>query len=259
MADETKVAIEVAPENEIALVPQFHAVAVNATEMAAAKTSIQIFLRSKLNALRSEREEAQANLDAAKKHKWKFSSFASLVSRIQKKELYYGKLLSACEAGYTIVPNMEMQVFAIRVKRDKPIEKALATQEKWEAHASVEDEEEQRLPVGEGRYENPSAFVSNKRWNTTDEKGVITHHHLQRATSFDEMEFPLAVAHPLVMDATAAAMQRKIFDRIGIVSDSRMTTRGKDPIVLGQIRMREAYGYRTASFLIAWYLDPRTL
>jgi hypothetical protein len=71
------------------------------------------------------------------------------------------------------------------------------------------------------------------------------------------MEFPLAIAHPLVMDATAAAMALKIFDRIGVVNN-RNQSRG-DPIVLGQITRKDGYSTKTASFLIAWYLDPRTL
>ena len=52
-------------------------------------------------------------------------------------------------------------------------------------------------------------------------------------------------------------MSMKIFDRIGIVRDRQQTS--GDPIVLGQITRKVGYQLKTASFLIAWYLDPRTL
>ena len=61
------------------------------------------------------------------------------------------------------------------------------------------------------------------------------------------------------MDATAAAMAMKIFDRIGVVPQTRRKGYRGDPIVLGQITRKEGWQTKTASFLIAWYLDPRTL
>lgn len=79
---------------------------------------------------------------------------------------------------------------------------------------------------------------------------------IKKAVSFAELEFPLAIAHPVVMDATSHAMALKIFDRIGIVPQS---LRHGDPIVLGQIIRKQGWQTKTASFLIAWYLDVRTL
>lgn len=60
------------------------------------------------------------------------------------------------------------------------------------------------------------------------------------------------------MNVVAAAMAKKIFDRIGIVPRTQQRLRG-DPIVLGQITRKEGYQTKTASFLIAWYVDARTL
>jgi hypothetical protein len=81
----------------------------------------------------------------------------------------------------------------------------------------------------------------------------------QTCTGWEDIEFQLAIAHPLVMDATAAAMAMKIFDRIGVVPQTARNGYRGDPIVLGQITRKEGYSTKTASFLIAWYLDPRTL
>jgi hypothetical protein len=249
--------LAVQPETDLALVPQFHAVAVNATEMKNATAGIKKWLEAKLLSIDAEIVQLQETLDAAIRHKWKSSGFKSQLQREKYKQMYYQKLLAAVHAGYTIVPSMECEMFAIRVKREKPIETAHYLDTRWEANARISDESEQRLPIGEGRYESPKQLVTNKKWDTKNDKNEIVHHHLQKAVEFADMEFPLAIAHPLVMDATAAAMALKIFDRIGVVNN-RNQSRG-DPIVLGQITRKDGYSTKTASFLIAWYLDPRTL
>lgn len=62
-------------ENELAVaVPSFHAVALNATDMIAAKSKIRGWLADKLCSIEDEQTEVQASLDSAKKHKWKTSS-----------------------------------------------------------------------------------------------------------------------------------------------------------------------------------------
>jgi hypothetical protein len=244
-----------ADETELAIVPQFYAVAVNATEMAAAKGGIVTWLRNKLYSIEAEILHSTELLDRAVKYKLKQSAFKSQLQRQKQAKLYYGKLVAACEAGYTIVPNMPVDVFAIRVKRDGPaVKAALSTTTYKSDGATLADEQEQRLAIGDGRYESPVQRVTNERWETNDEKGNTKHNVLTTPVDFAEMEFPLAVAHPVVMDATAKAMALKIFDRIGIVSD-----RSGDPFVLGQITRKVGWQTKTASFLIAWYLDPRTL
>jgi hypothetical protein len=257
--------LTVQQETDLALVPQFHAVAVNATEMANAKTGIKKWLEAKVLSIESEIAQLQETLDAAIRHKWKSSGFKSQLQREKQKQLYYQKLLAAVHAGFTIVPNMEVNVFAIRVERESP---------KWcgdyrtssysysSAAPSVPDEDEQRLPVGEGRYESPQqTFIEqrDKKKQMKDGKEVEVYAVEQTCTGWKDIEFPLAIAHPLVMDATAAAMAMKIFDRIGVVPQTRRKGYRGDPIVLGQITRKEGWQTKTASFLIAWYLDPRTL
>jgi len=246
-------------ENDFGIQPQFQAVAVNATEMKAANEGIKTFLRNKLAAVQCEIDEAQAALDSATKHKWKTSTFKNIMLRRKQEHLYYSKLLAACEAGFTIIPNMEVDVFAIRVKRDKPAHKVVQNirtssySDPW-----INDESEQRLPVGEGRYESPTQTVEVDKSEGVNAKGEKTFVTTWIPDGFAQLDFPLSVAHPVVMDATARAMAMKIFDRIAVVPKTRSAGRG-DPIVVGQITRKHGYTTKTASFLIAWYLDPRTL
>lgn len=251
--------LAVPQENDLALQPQFHAVAVNATEMKAANEGIKNFLRAKVASIQQEIDETQAALDAAIKHKWKSSTFKGIVLRRKQEHMYYGKLLAASEAGYSIVPNMEADIFAIRVKRLNPIQTAHDQSKSYNPSIpSLPDEEEQRLPIGEGDYKSPEQTFSSHKWDSKDDKGEIVHHASASAVEYADLNFPLAVAHPVVMDATAHAMAMKIFDRIGIVNNHKFQRKG-DPIVLGQITRKIGWQTKTASFLIAWYLDPRTL
>jgi hypothetical protein len=247
------------------LQPQFHAVAVNGTEMIQASNGIQNWLRMKVQSIDNEIAETQAIYDSAVRNKWKSSTFKTQLQRHGQKRLYYSKLLAASEAGYTVVPNMEVSVFAIRVKRETPKWSGDAGKSQYSyssAAPSVPVEEEQRLPIGEGRYESPLVAFSedrHKQKEMKDGKEVEMYAVEQYCDGFQELEFPLAVAHPLVMDATARAMAMKIFDRIGVVPQTHQRGYRGDPIVLGQITRKEGWQTKTASFLIAWYLDPRTL
>ena len=263
MTDALTVVSGAAIEKDAKIAVTHQAVAMSAQDMMRAQITVKDFLGAKLVGLDAEIAEVQATYEAAVKHKWKSSTFLSQLSRLKAKRLYYGKLLAACEAGYTVVPNMDCAVFAIRVKREKPVEWDQGQPMEYEHNAPhLRDEEEQRLPVGEGRYENPKQTVRTTEDKFTDPKtGKLMRKMYAEAVDFCDLEFPLAVATPMIMDATTAAMQAKIFDRIGVVIGKNQTVRERkgDPLVIGQIRMKEGYGYKTASFLIAWYLDPRTL
>jgi len=244
-------------ENELALIPQFHAVAVNATEMKAATEGIKAWLQAKVGALNSIVDETHAALDSATRNGWATKTLRAAYLREKNRHLYYGKLLAAVEAGYTIVPNMDVDVFAIRVKREKPAEGSLTITSLWNTTPSVDEEKEQRLEIGDGRYESPRQLVRTSHRMVKNSEGKELHENTVIPVGFSDLEFPMAVAHSVVMDATAQAMSLKIFDRIGIVP---RTKRRGDPIVLGQIIRREnSWRLKTASFLIAWYLDPRTL
>lgn len=243
-----------------AMVPSFHAVAVNATEMAESKNQIKVFLETKTAEIEQERLEMQGALDVAIMRKWASTSLKNQVRRIVKRKIYYDKLLEAVNAGFVIVPNMPVDVFAIRIKGDRPSWSHDYGDSKHgfnNASPSVPDETAQELPAGDGNYQSPLVEFSENRV-TSGEGNDKMYHVTQKCEGFQDIEFPLAAAHPLVMNATNRAMVMKIFDRIGIVPQTGRKLRG-DPIILGQIVRKEGYSEKVASFLIAWHLDFRTL
>jgi hypothetical protein len=256
MSDE--LVVQEKPQDEI--VPSFHAVAVNATEMAESKSQIKLFLEAKVMEIEQERVEMQAALEVALTRKWAHIPLRNQVRRIVKRKLYYDKLLAAMNAGFVIVPNMNVDVFAIRVKGNDPswnYDHGVSKSGFRSASPIVPDEKAQELPVGIGGYQSPLVEFNETR-QTLGEGDQKEYHVTQKAEGFKDIEFPLAAAHPIVMDVTNRAMVLKIFDRIGIVPQVGRRLRG-DPIILGQIVMKQGWSEKVASFLIAWHLDMRTL
>lgn len=244
---------------EAAMVPSFHAVAVNATEMASQRESIGSFLRAKVSSLALELQEMTAAYDVARTRKWASSALRNQVSKITKTKTYYDKLLVAVDLGMTIVPNMPCDIFAIRVDKAIPRNKYQDGKgsTEWSAAPVVRDEREQHLPAGEGLYVSPvREFEQNKNERIVDGKTIV--YVSQTIRAYEDIEFPLAAAHPVVMEAADEAMKALIFDRIGIVPQTGRKLRG-DPIILGQIVRRDGYNEKVVSFLIAWHLDVRTL
>jgi len=241
------------------MTPSFHAVAVNATEMAAQRDHIGSFLRAKVSSLDLELSEMTSAYDVARTRKWASSALKNQVRKITSQKNYYDKLLAAVDLGMTIVPNMPCDIFAIRVKKEIPSRKYQHGQgpTEWSAAPVVHDEKEKHLPAGDGLYVSPiREFEQDKEENVVDGKKTV--YVNQVICDYEAIEFPLAAAHPVVMEATDAAMKSLIFDRIGIVPATGRKLRG-DPIILGQIVRREGYNEKVTSFLIAWHLDVRTL
>lgn len=253
---------ELAVTSEEQLVPSFHAIAVNATEMQQSTTQIKAFLEGKVASLDVEVKELSDALDVAVKNKWAVKTYRSQLKKVESRRLYYSKLVSALHAGFTIVPNMDCDVFAIRTKK--------TVWPKWNGNSGtshysysgasprVPDEKEMVLAVGAGEYKSPIQAFHENQSKTEDDGGKELYHVRQVCDGYADIEFPFAAAHSVVMDATSRAMALKIFDRIGIVPQTGRRLRG-DPIILGQIVRKEGYSEKVASFLIAWHLDVRTL
>lgn len=246
---------------DMAMVPKIHAVAINATEMAEANKEITVFITAKLASIQAEKDGITEAYMVAEQNGWKTDALAATEKRLIRDLEYYGKLLLALEAGYTVVPNMPCDQFAIRVDRKSATRfSSYKTDERhtpsnWQMD-HIPDQKEQILPAGEGRYESPTPTTDDDS-STHTRDGKLVHTRFIQVTGFDAIEFPFAAAVPVVMSATQAAMALKLFDRIGIVPQE--VKRNMDPIILGQIVRRENGRDRVASFLIAWHLDMRTL
>ena len=226
-------------------------VAVTPSELPIAQREVGEWCQRKIIALSKELREQRENMRQAKKLKWKHSGWLTAANKTKKRMVYYTKLKLAIQHGYLIIPNFNVDVIAVRVQRTVPSE-AVGT---FVTKAEL-------LPPGVGRYvDNKLAGYkethSLKRHDGTTERTTEFHPMSYSA----ELDFPATLVKPVILAETNRAMALRVFDRIGIVRESRKS----DPIVVGQIinpttptssvRLHPT----CVSFFIAWWLDTQDL
>jgi hypothetical protein len=229
-------------------------VAEHPADMQIAQSRLAEWFRQKISIIKQDADDAAENLGIATKAGWKATTFERQKRVTRKRMAFYEKCLAAVEAGYTIVPNFPVDVFAIRTAKRKP--KSGISESRWETF----QQEAQELPIGSGRYVEPLPTVRQRSVDYKDSKtGLIESKKQYYPKDFDEeIEFPISIAKPRVMEATHRAMAGKFFDEIGCLP-TRRAKKG-DPIVTGAVIMRNGqYTTHRVTFLIAWWIDTRQL
>jgi hypothetical protein len=233
--------------------PLVHLVARNPVEMQAARTGLIDWLRRKLVAIDKDVEDYQASLDQAIKNKWNKAGLRKAVNQAISQRTFYEKVLTAVEAGYTIIPEFPIDVFAIRVDRDFATE---PNQVSRYGKPDVPLESADILPEGDGDY--VSNVPKARSWQETRTNAIgdkYTLYHLD-SDELQDVAFPVRAARVEVMSATAEAMALRVFDQIGICP----ATKKADPLIIGQVLMpMKNYTQKMVSFLIAWHLNLNEL
>ncbi len=185
----------------------------------------------------------------ARDHKWATGAMSRAHTAAVKRVEFYTKIKLALEAGYCIVPNFPVDMFAVRTKRRKPNRH----DSKW--RGDVTRQTAQTLPAGEGEYQNPTALVSSRVVDRDEKNNAIVRYF---ASGWDQLEFPFTTAKPQILEATQRAMADKFFDEIGVLPGK---AKKQDPIVVGRIidPRSTTYNQVRVTFLIAWWIDTRVL
>jgi hypothetical protein len=230
-----------------------HLIARNPNEMALARTNMEQWLRQKVAACEREENDLFAALEKAMSAEWDADALKRSSGLSEKRTQFYRKALIAVEAGYTLIPNFPIDVFAMRVKRNSPPRHdEVSSYSTPRAHVP----EPSSLPAGEGRYVSGETVRGRKGDYMETKDGKEIKKYFFTTTDYAEVEFPIAAAQAEVMTATQEAMTLKVFDAIGICPPQRKG----DPLIIGQIMMPgPRWNRKTVSFLIAWHLDLRTL
>lgn len=228
-------------------------------EMSQAQDGLIAWCQRKVASMQHEAAELAENLAIAVKNKWKTDTLRRHAGLATKRVTFYEKILAALQAGYCIVPNFPINLFAIRTDRDKPLEKMIVGS--YEAGSSNFQQNAKILPAGEGEYKDPDPHVMMDKDETRDPAtNQIKKTFTQWAYRFDdEIEFPIQMAKPAIMEATSRAMQLKIFDQLGILLPH---TAKADPLIVGEILDPRSPGWgqrKRIAFIIAWHLDVRDL
>lgn len=252
-----------------------HLIATSPLEMQAARGDLQAWLEQRLTILERDIIEANRALEEARKNNWSTIAFTAARNRAVDEETFYNKILAAVEAGYTIIPDFPIQVFAVRRGED-PRQETMT-------FVGVHNGRNTGLgrpiptdsaPAGVGDYRNPLPAVSDwTRENTLATPENKQPRYYTTVTRWRHpaapISFPKTSARSPVMRATAKAMKEKTFDRIGVclptteVAGGRQVQQGVragDPLIIGQIvGKRVGSRQKVVSFIIAWHLDLNEL
>jgi len=217
-------------------------------EMANAQQGLIVWMDQKIAGLRAELAEAEENLATAKRMKVRTEGWVRVIRRAQSRVTYYEKARTALEEGYCIIPDLPVQLIAVKTTRKKPPKK-WRSGKAWQANEATA----LALPEGVGRYVDTSVEVEEREVAVPDKDYTRTEH---RAIDFLDVDFPFKVVKPQILLGLEAAMKRKLFDEIGVLP---ATNRGGDPILVGRIKRKEGYTERALTFLIAWWIDTSDL
>lgn len=238
--------------------PDLHLTAETPAEMTECQGSLIAWMKWKVEACRVEQKELQESYEYAAKQKWRTVTLKRHADLAAKRLMYYEKILGALEAGYYIVPNFPVELFAIRTEKNgvKWGYLKLSYPHGGDPGNSFPNPA-QELPPGEGEYRNPFPSV---RYNVREEKdgsGALVAKHHYVPDGWKEIEFPITMSKPQIMKMVDRAMALKVFDEIGVLP----RTKKEDPIIVGRIKMKTGpYGAgKLVSFILAWHINTRDL
>lgn len=228
-------------------------------EMVESHNAMLEWVNRKIRVIQSEAKELRDAYEHARDRKWKSDVLKRHASLADKRVVFYTKFKAALEAGYCVVPNFPVAMFAIRTDSRKPV----SGYAYLVSHRGKNFQQEAKiLEQGEGEYKSPNPVIREDTNNVIEEKRSwgMEKLHAVWADAWDDLEFPANMARLHVMTAATRAMAMKIFDEIGFLpADSK---RNPDPMLIGRLIDPRTPGYgqrKRVSFLIAWHVDTRTL
>jgi len=227
-------------------------VALTPAELPAAQHALTDWCAGKIAAHESEIKDLEEHSAIAKANGWKLQAVARQLSLARRRIVYYQKIATAVAEGYLIVPNMPVDVFAVRVNREHPGDQR--NEGSWRQPMPVDP---MMLPAGEGRYVGDEFAQHRDEYQDHDKDGKLVKKFHWLDDGYAEVDFPVRAVKPIVLEATARALGLKLFDQLGIVRDNGVNQtwrRRGDPIVVGQFIDPRGQG-RGVTFFVAWWLD----
>lgn len=217
-------------------------------EMIQSQQTLISWMEKKIAICIQEATELQEAFEHAKKSGWKHTVLNRHQQLAWRRVNYYEKIKSALREGYHIVPNFPVEIFAIRTERKNPLQMLSCSH--WDQRIQSAAE----LPIAEGEYKNPRPIIFQQ--HNKDENGKIVDTDYW-AEDWQDIEFPISMAKPEIMELTSRAMALEIFDQIGILP---AVHKNDDPVILGQIiRKDSSRNVKIVSFMIAWHLNTNML
>lgn len=230
-------------------VPEIEITATMPQEMAQAQQGLIAWFDRKIAFCRAQEQELRESWRIAQRNKWRSSTLKRHADLAAARVVFYTKVKDALRAGYCLMPPLPIQIFAIRSDAKTP--RAKYSYHRWDTRT----QKAKILPQGQGQYLNPLPLLEGETVPAPTKESPNATKEAWWASEFqDEIDFPLTMAKPQIMEVVERAMALKIFDEIGVLPP----TRKDDPVIVGQIINPQPPGYgqhRRVSFLIAWHLN----
>ena len=221
------------------------------SEMVASQQQLIAWCEKKIAVCSAEVQELGEAVDHAKKSKWKAGPLQTQHGKAIRRVQYYEKIKGALEAGYYIVPNFPIEMFAIRKGANRKPTGKERSGSRWSLGSHRQGFQE--LPAGEGVYRNPFPLVITEEKKKAD-GGTFYESY---PAEWDQLEFPINMAKPQIMSVTQTALALKVFDRVGVMPSVRK--KKEDPVIIGQIVHKNGPSEKVVSFMIAWHLNTNVL
>ena len=222
---------------------QNQVVAYSPNELVVAQSTVRSWCAENIRRLLSQKREADQNVSQALSGHFNSKPFKANVRRCERRIDYYKKIGKAIKLGYMIVPNFDLDLFAVRTKARKPRSEWSSC--RWAGFP----QEGQKLPEGEGRYVDDNPFIQ------TDE--LDDNKCSRYPVEFDEeITFPTNIIKPQIIKETQRAMGYKLFDQVGTAIGRRLGC--GDPIICGRL-IDPTRNEKAVTFFIAWWLDSKDI
>lgn len=201
----------------------------------------------------AEHAEVQAACALATDRHWATSPIKRRLARLERHLTFLDKVAGAIRAGYSIVPNFDLDLLAVRIRQ--------AGRYGWHRVNDRPTVGAERLPIGEGEYVSPEPEFESWREDRLDASGKkIGTNVIFRSTKDAPVAVPFVLLKRELADALHAAMTERLFDEIGVVNDAR-TRKRADPVLVGRVlhpNVRPG-DRRGLCFFIGWWFDRRVL
>lgn len=201
-----------------------------------------------------QRDELSENVEVAKRNKWRHQPLVRAHRMAVRMVTYYECIRAALVAGYMVMPDLQCDVYAVRVSPTGRMPATLV-QTNWRPRDPRQTADS--LSVGAGEYVSDVVVTDRRVDAWKDASGAERKTYTHKAVAELPPEAPLILARPVLLEAAERAMALRIFDEIGIVGANRRS-RSADPMLVGRINDPRPTR-RGQAFFIAWWFEPRSL
>lgn len=225
--------------------------------------SLKEWVHRQLDETNSELSEINGLLEKAKRQKFGTKDIAKHQKKIIAYKKFLIKIFAAIQAGYTIIPNFDIESLAVRSDG-----RTVAGNK----HYSPPIHGAMKLEIGKGRYVSPEPEFESWTQAGKDYHGEAITETFYYATKNAPVPMPLFLARTQLAETLMSAMKEKLFDEIGIVNGKRQhqthrvpvsaqTATGIDPILVGRILHPKAsqWNKRMVTFFLGWWMDTKML